>query len=266
MKKLNLRTKFHRQYLEIPVDFIDEYMPQAPEGALKVYLYLLRCSLDDSILLSLSDMADLFDVTQKAVLRSLMYWEDCGLLALEYAGDELSDITLYPFSGESVPAADSAADNTEKAPEAAAPARSSVPSSSTPANIHELPQKTAPETNPALLSDLSGDDNFSDLLDLAQHYLKKPANSTMRDTLGYCYLLFERSTTSAPLRKTGSRKGSPIFRPSKPQERSARRMSPLSRKLSASATVLSERQSWNTSKSGAGISTFRSSKKPAPAR
>ena len=89
MKKLNLRTKTQRQYLEIPVDFIDEYMPQAPEGALKVYLYLVRCAMDPTILLSLSDMADLFDITQKTVVRALTYWEECGLLSLEYEEEDL---------------------------------------------------------------------------------------------------------------------------------------------------------------------------------
>ena len=46
MKKLNLRTKSHRQYIEIPVDFIDQYMPQASEGAVKIYLYLLRAAAE----------------------------------------------------------------------------------------------------------------------------------------------------------------------------------------------------------------------------
>ena len=193
MKKLNLRTKSHRQYLEIPVDFIDEYMPQAPEGAFKVYLYLRRCSLDPSILLSLSDMADLFDVTQKTVIRSLMYWEDCGLLTLEYTGDELTDITLLPFPGEGM---SSDYENAPEAPEKKPESTESVLPSAVPApsNIHELPRKNTQEINPALISDLSRDESFTDLLDLAQYYLKKPANSTMRDTLGYCYLLFDRQS------------------------------------------------------------------------
>ena len=196
MKKLSLRTKLQKQYLEIPVDFIDEYMPQAPEGAFKVYLYLMRCSLDPSILLSLSDMADLFDVTQKAIIRSLTYWEDCGLLTLEYSGDELTDITLLPFPGEQ---ASSVSENRRDVPEndpesTVIPMPADPEPQPAPKNIHELPKKASAEVNPALLSDLSRDESFTDLLDLAQYYLKKPANSTMRDTLGYCYLLFDRQS------------------------------------------------------------------------
>lgn len=53
MKKLNLHSKAACAFVEIPVDFIDAYLPEAPEEALKVYLYLLRSSLDSSIILSL---------------------------------------------------------------------------------------------------------------------------------------------------------------------------------------------------------------------
>ena len=187
MKKLNLRTKTQRQYLEIPVDFIDEYIPQAPEGALKVYLYLVRCAMDPTILLSLSDMADLFDITQKTVVRALTYWEECGLLALEYEEEDLTDITLLPFPSEGAYPADSA----PKAAEAEAVSRPV-----TPVNVQPLPVRSAAappeEMSPIDFADLERDENFSDLLDLAQYYLKKPANSTMRDALGYCYLLFDR--------------------------------------------------------------------------
>ncbi len=195
MKKISLRTRVSRKYLEIPVDFIDEYMPQAPEGALKLYLYLQRCSLDPSILLSVSDMADLFDVTPKSVIRSLSYWEDCGLLSLEYDGDELSDITLYPMKEQA---------ETQEKPAAAPPQPLYQPqvqeapvseSISTPGNIHALPirnEEVKKEPNAAELGDLDQDEQFTEILELAQIYLKKPVTSIMRETLGYCYLLFGR--------------------------------------------------------------------------
>ena len=200
MKKLSLRTKSQKQYLEIPVDFIDEYMPQAPEGAFKVYLYLMRCSLDPSILLSLSDMADLFDVTQKAIIRSLTYWEDCGLLTLEYSGDELTDITLLPFPGDQ---GSSMLENRYDVPDKA-PESSVIPMPSDPEpqpakeGIFAEPKHSIVYLNPSFsgsIVDLSNDEEFADFLKVTERYFAdndKHITSTMVETLEYCYLLFDR--------------------------------------------------------------------------
>ena len=58
--------------------FIDEYMSEANDAQLKVYLYLLRC-LQVNRPTGVSEMADLFNHTEKDILRALKYWEkrDC---------------------------------------------------------------------------------------------------------------------------------------------------------------------------------------------
>lgn len=71
MKNLNLRSSINREFIEIPVEFIDQYMPIASTEALKVYLYLMRSVMDPSALLSVYDMADLFDVTPNRILQAL---------------------------------------------------------------------------------------------------------------------------------------------------------------------------------------------------
>lgn len=63
--------------------FIDEYMKDANDAQLKVYLYLLRI-MTSNLSTSVSDMADLFNHTEKDVLRALHYWEQQKLLNLEY--------------------------------------------------------------------------------------------------------------------------------------------------------------------------------------
>lgn len=63
--------------------FIDQYMRDANDAQLKVYLYLLRM-MNAGRTTSISDMADQFNHTEKEVLRSLRYWENRGLIALEY--------------------------------------------------------------------------------------------------------------------------------------------------------------------------------------
>lgn len=77
-------------YKDSPVDcttvpniFIDQYMKDANDAQIKIYLYLLRMlKADESI--SVSGIADCFNHTEKDVLRSLKYWEKQGLLDLDF--------------------------------------------------------------------------------------------------------------------------------------------------------------------------------------
>lgn len=70
----------------LPNIFIDEYMKDANDAQIKVYLYLLRM-MQSNTAPAISDMADIFNHTEKDVIRALMYWEKRGVLALEYAPD-----------------------------------------------------------------------------------------------------------------------------------------------------------------------------------
>ena len=70
----------------VPNRFIDEYMIEANDAQIKVYLYLLRV-FHAHRSTSISDIADKFNHTEKDVLRSLTYWEKKKLLSLEYDDD-----------------------------------------------------------------------------------------------------------------------------------------------------------------------------------
>ena len=61
--------------------FIDEYLKDANDAQLKVYLFLVR-RLQAGDPVSISDMADRFNHTEKDILRALCYWEKCGVLTL----------------------------------------------------------------------------------------------------------------------------------------------------------------------------------------
>lgn len=78
----------------VPNTFIDKYMTHADGEFVKIYLYLLRCMNQDNRTLSVSDIADKFDNTERDVQRALKYWEKMRLLQLEYKEDELSGICL----------------------------------------------------------------------------------------------------------------------------------------------------------------------------
>lgn len=66
----------------IPNLFIDEYMKDANDAELKVYLYLLRMMTAGQPT-SISEIADHFNHTERDVVRSLRYWERKGLLVLQ---------------------------------------------------------------------------------------------------------------------------------------------------------------------------------------
>lgn len=89
--------------------FIDEYMKDANDAQLKIYLYLLRI-MNAGLSTSVSDIADQFNHTEKDVIRALKYWEKNHLLALEYDDAKtLSGIQLLNVSkragGDVVPLA-----------------------------------------------------------------------------------------------------------------------------------------------------------------
>ncbi len=92
--------------------FIDEYLADANDAQVKVYLYLLRmmCSGEAT---SVSDLADKFNYTEKDVERALAYWEKQGLISLEFSnsgtltGIHMQDI--IPKKGATITSLDSAA-------------------------------------------------------------------------------------------------------------------------------------------------------------
>ena len=63
--------------------FIDEYMTDANDAQLKVYLYTVRM-MSAHLETSVSDIADRFNYTEKDVLRAFKYWQCKGLLELDY--------------------------------------------------------------------------------------------------------------------------------------------------------------------------------------
>ena len=83
MARLTIYKESHTDSTVVSNCFIDEYMKDANDAQLKVYLYLLRM-LNANQATSVSDMADKFNHTEKDVLRALKYWEDKQLLSLDY--------------------------------------------------------------------------------------------------------------------------------------------------------------------------------------
>ena len=63
--------------------FIDEFLADANDAQIKIYLYLIRMT-GAGVATTISDMADKFNHTEKDVCRALRYWEKKGILSLDY--------------------------------------------------------------------------------------------------------------------------------------------------------------------------------------
>lgn len=85
--------------------FIDEYMAEANDAQLKIYLYLLRM-MNAGCTFSISGIADVFNHTEKDVMRALKYWEKCRVLSLEYdTNKNLIGIHLLELADKEAPGA-----------------------------------------------------------------------------------------------------------------------------------------------------------------
>lgn len=80
--------------------FIDEYMKDANDAQIKVYLYLLRM-MGANLSTSVSEIADKFNHTEKDVMRALKYWEKMQLLSLDFDDTKtLTGIHLKELCGD----------------------------------------------------------------------------------------------------------------------------------------------------------------------
>ena len=82
MARLMLYKNAYADTTVVSNSFIDDYMKEANAVQVKVYLYLLRM-LNASQAVTVSDMADHFNETEKDILRALKYWEDQQLFGLD---------------------------------------------------------------------------------------------------------------------------------------------------------------------------------------
>lgn len=87
MARLTIYRDNDTEYTAVSNLFIDEYMEEANDAQLKVYLYLLRM-MNAHLATSVSDIADKFNHTEKDVIRALKFWEKRHLLDLDYDVDK----------------------------------------------------------------------------------------------------------------------------------------------------------------------------------
>ena len=179
----------------IPNYFIDHYMPEANGEFVKVYIYLLRCMSTPESQVSVSAIADLFEHTEKDVIRALTYWEKVGLLRMEYAADQTINGLCFL--------------RPDIAPKKQEPAKETLSTASRPAvstGASRLPQSAsmtaaslskAPSKKEYTLDEIKAfqkDEDISELFFIVETYLKHPLSPTDINTILYWHESLHFST------------------------------------------------------------------------
>lgn len=208
MATLNLHNKMTLDVITIPGIFIDQYMIEANGEFVKIYLYLLRATTNPTTSISVSQMADLFDHTEKDILRALTYWEKLGLLRLGFnSNHHLTDISLldtFVPKENSTTLTDedsninhaSTINETNTLEQTVAQTAISKSDLTTHTNSMTSNEDTTIPSNVTVptIEELSNDDTFTELLFIAQTYMKTTFSPTDCNKVAYWYALFNRSS------------------------------------------------------------------------
>lgn len=98
MKTITISTENSETYSSVSNFFIDYYMTEANGDFVKVYLYLVRL-LSRQSAITVADIADHFNLTEKDICRAIKYWITRDVLKLNYDGNgNLSGIVLLPLN------------------------------------------------------------------------------------------------------------------------------------------------------------------------
>ena len=173
MKELKLTKYVQTNATVLDNEFIDHYMVRANGEYVKVYLLLLRHMNQSSGYLSVSELADLLECTEKDILRALRYWKSEGLL--DYLDDTPDDPS--PKSTAPSPTASSRLHDVQ----------SGYMTSSIPADSVSDSAALASTTNIQQYRSRKERAEFKELLFVAEQYLGKTLSATDIDQITYFY-------------------------------------------------------------------------------
>lgn len=193
METITISTRNHETYSAVSNFFIDYYMTEANGEFVKVYLYLVRL-LNSGRALTISDIADHFNLTQKDICRAIKYWIKEEVLQLEYNSDNvLTGITLLPLSARPTSKEDESLlsmlgiDDTKKTEK---PAKQTESAASLEAT-EDITAITAPakvKYKAAFIEDKkTNDEDFSNLQFQIETYFARPLTQSDLNSILYIY-------------------------------------------------------------------------------
>lgn len=189
MSYITITTEKNETYSSISNHFIDYYMTDANGEFVKVYLYLVRLMTSKSPV-SVSDIADHFNLTEKEICRAIKYWISQDVLKLNYdSSGELTGITLLPLKEKNVNPDLLAMDNIAIFNPVSKPAKEKKAEpdrTKTPVlTERKLPAKKA--YSPAMAKKVSEDDAFADVIYETETYFGKMLSANDMEILIYIY-------------------------------------------------------------------------------
>lgn len=207
METITITTENHETYSAVSNFFIDYYMTEANGEFVKVYLYLVRL-LNSGRAVTVADIADHFNLTEKDICRAIRYWIKQGVLRLEYTSDKvLTGITMLPLIAKAAKENDASLLSMLGVDEDAATEDTSVrkvttessniktTTGETKENISEemtairksavVPKRTAYKAS--FIESKKEDEDFGNLLYQTEIYFGKPLTQTDVNILLYIY-------------------------------------------------------------------------------
>lgn len=169
MRTLTLHNRFQGNTTIVENDFIDHYMAKANGEYVKVYLVLLRYLDAHNTSLTISQLADSLECTEKDILRAFKYWSKVGLLKIDY--DETGTICGLSV-GKST-------ENTENVKS----------ETSEPVVAQPVQKKTAPRSSSSKYQN-----ELKQLYFVAEQYMGKPLSSTDIKKINYFFDTLNFST------------------------------------------------------------------------
>lgn len=160
--------------------FIDEYMPKANGEFIKIYLLLLRLVNTGCDDLSITMIADKFNMLEADVIRALKFWSEQNLLSLSLTADgNINGIRLESSNSNRYIVRDLSSKTETLATASGEIAPTTVPAAS--GVIVPAKKKYSAKD----ISSFSDNENFSQLTFLAQTYLGKTLNTTEINSILY---------------------------------------------------------------------------------
>lgn len=177
-------------------DFIDRYMASANGEYIKVYLFVLRHQQEA---LNLEWIADSLNHTEADVKRALLYWEKLGALHVGSLQEEPEQAPSAAAASQTASSAASREAFPAAAPAERAPAKSSAgrrargaatgaaTGADTGASGREEPEAGRKAYSQAQVNALASDEDFTQLLYIAQKYLNKVFTPRECEVFAYLY-------------------------------------------------------------------------------
>lgn len=201
MSYISIITDNKETFSSVSNHFIDYYMTDANGEFVKVYLYLVRL-LSAKEPISVADIADHFNLTEKDICRAIRYWIGKDVLKLNYnSNGEVSGITLLTLHERNQNDRDDmlSRDNLalfklvdkkndrrhfheEKTQDS--PAANEIPAIKE-TNVTDIPVRKS--FSPEMAAKAKEDDQFSDVLFEAEAYFGKVLSSNDMEILIYIH-------------------------------------------------------------------------------